>query len=156
MADNSSSHTGSEQARPAAQERVAWAFLPVAAVAAAAASAVACALLFALESALGIIDHSVSLPSMVGTGPASVTSVTAAAVVFSLIAAVAFAVIGAIGRRPIHVFRIVSVVALVLSLALPATVPGPPPVMRLGLALMHVVTWAINLGILTTLGRRSS
>lgn len=142
-------------AQPADVERVDWGRLPVAAVAAAAAAAVACALLFVLESAVGIIDSSVSLPSMIGTGPVSIASVAVAAAVYSVLAAIAFAVIGLI-RRPIRVFWIVSVVALLLSLALPFTVPGPPPGMRVGLALMHVATWAANVGILTTLARRSS
>ena len=142
-------------AQPADVERVDWGRLPVAAVAAAAAAAVACALLFVLESALGIIDSSVSLPSMIGTGPVSIASVAVTAAVYSVLAAIAFAVIGLI-RRPIRVFWIVSVVALLLSLALPFTVPGPPPGMRVGLALMHVATWAANVGILTTLARRSS
>lgn len=143
-------------AEPAAVERVDWGRLPLAAVAAAAAAAVACALLFVLESATGIIDSSVSLPSMIGVGPVSIASVTVAAAVYSVLAAVAFAVIGLIGRRPIRVFWIVSVVALLLSLALPFTVTGPPPGMRVGLALMHVATWAANVGILTTLARRQS
>lgn len=143
-------------AQPAAVERVDWGRLPLAAVAAVAAAAVACALLFVLESAVGIIDSSVSLPSMIGTGPVSIASVTVAAAVYSVLAAIAFAVIGLIGRRPIRVFWIVSVVALLLSLALPFTVPGPPPGMRVGLALMHVATWAANVGILTTLARRWS
>lgn len=142
-------------AQPADVERVDWGRLPVAALAAAAAAAVACALLFVLESAVGIIDSSVSLPSMIGTGPVSIASVAVAAAVYSVLAAIAFAVIGLI-RRPIRVFWIVSVVALLLSLALPFTVPGPPPGMRVGLALMHVATWAANVGILTTLARRSS
>lgn len=143
-------------AQPAAIERVDWGRLPLAAVAAAATAAVACALLFVLESAIGIIDSSVSLPSMIGTGPLSIASVTVAAVVFSVWAAIVFALIGLIGRRPILVFRIVSVVALLLSLAMPFTVPGPPTGMRVGLALMHVATWAANVGILTTVARRSS
>ena len=150
MASNISS-SGAVHAR----ERVAWARLPLAALLAAAVAAVACDLLFLLESALGVIDHSVSLPSVVGMGPVSITSVTASAVAGSVGAAIAFAVVGAIGRRPILVFWIVSAVALVLSLAMPATVPGPSTVMRLGLALMHVMTWAVNVAILTTVGRRS-
>jgi Family of unknown function (DUF6069) len=133
---------------------IAWPRVPLAAAAAVVASAVACAVLFLIESALGVIDHSVSVPSMIGTGPVSIASVAVAAAVYSVLAAVVFAVIVAIGRRPIRVFLIVSVVALVLSLALPATVPGPSPAMRLGLALMHVVTWAIDVTILTTVARR--
>ena len=149
MADNLSS----SKVQPA-QERVAWARLPMVALLAAVASAVGCALLFAAESRLGVIDHSVPLPSMVGTGPVSVTSVTVAAAAGSVWAAVAFAVTGAIGRSPIRVFRIVSAVALLLSLALPATVPGPSLAMRFGLALMHVLVWVTNVAILTTLGKR--
>jgi hypothetical protein len=141
-------------AASAIQERVAWARLPVAAVAAAAGAAAASALLFALESAVGVIDHSVAVPSLAGIGPVSFASVTTSAAVGSLGAAAAFAVVGAIASRPIRVFQLVSVVALVLSLAMPLTVPGPSPVMRVGLALMHVLTWAIAVAVLTTMGRR--
>lgn len=143
-------------ARTAAAERVVWTRFPAAAVAAVAVSVVACVLLFAVESALGIIDHSVSVPSMIGNGPVSAASVTVAAAGFSIGAVIVFAVIGLIGRRPILVFRIVSVVALLLSLTLPLTVAGPSPGMRAGLVLMHVSAWAVDVGILTTVAGRSS
>lgn len=128
--------------------------LPFAAVLAALAAAAACVVLFAVEAAVGIIDRSVSVPSMIGMGPVSPITVALSAVTGSVLATIAFAIIGAIGRRPVRVFWIVSLVALVLSLTMPATVPGPPPAMRVGLALMHVVTWAICATLLTRLAAR--
>lgn len=139
----------------AADEMVAWTRFPLAAVAAIGAAAAGAALLYGLESAVGLIDHSVALPSPVGTGPMSFASVATTAALASFWAAVAYAVIGLIGRRPITVFRTVATVAVVLSLAMPATIPGPPVGMRLGLGLMHVLTWAIDVAVLSTLARRS-
>jgi hypothetical protein len=144
--------TGSQQA---ADERVAWTRFPLAAVAAIVAAAAGAAVLYGLESALGLIDHSVALPSPAGTGPVSFASVASTAALASFWAAVAFAVIGLVGRRPITVFRTVATVVVVLSLAMPATIPGPPVGMRFGLGLMHVLTWATNVAVLTTLARRS-
>jgi hypothetical protein len=59
-------------------------------------------------------------------------------------------------RRPVRLFRIVAAVALMLSFVMPATVPDVPVAMRLSLALMHVVAWAVIVGLLTTLARNEA
>ena len=81
--------------------------------------------------------------------------VAISSVVGAIGAAVVFAVIGLFARRPVRLFRIVATVVLVLSFAMPATVPGVPVAMILSLEVMHVVAWAVSVGLLTTLARRA-
>ena len=76
-------------------------------------------------------------------------------VVGAIAAAIIFAVIGLFARRPVRLFRIVSVVALVLSFAMPLTIPGAPFAMVLSLEVMHVVAWAVIVWLLTTLARKA-
>jgi hypothetical protein len=71
-------------------------------------------------------------------------------------AAIVFAVIGLFARRPVRVFRIIAAVVLVLSFAMPATVPGLPVAMRLSLAVMHIVAWAVSVWLLTKLARQEA
>ena len=54
-----------------------------------------------------------------------------------------------------RLFRIIAAVVLVLSLVPPATVPDVPVAMRLSLAVMHVVAWAVSVGLLTALARQA-
>jgi hypothetical protein len=52
-------------------------------------------------------------------------------------------------------FRIVASALALLSLSTPASIPGPSSAMRLTMALMHVMVWAVSVGVLPTLaGRR--
>ncbi|HVF01469.1 MAG TPA: DUF6069 family protein [Rubrobacteraceae bacterium] len=53
-----------------------------------------------------------------------------------------------------RVFRIVAVVALVLSFATPLTIPGAPTSMVLTLELMHMVAALVIVSTLTTLTRK--
>src|SRR2546430_2769970 len=117
--------------------RLAWTRLPWVTALAAAAAAAANALLYAAESAAGVISPSVALPSMVGRGPVSYASVILTSIVVTVWAAIALAVIGLLSRRPVRVFWFVSAAGAALSLAMPVTVPGPAAAMRLGLAAMH-------------------
>jgi hypothetical protein len=64
-----------------------------------------------------------------------------------------FAVIGRFTRRPIRIFWGVAAVGLFLSF-LPIALVGATGSSAGTLALMHVVAAAINVGLLTTLGRK--
>lgn len=140
-----------QQARVGLARRVAWARLPWAAAAAAAAVAVANAIVYAAEWAAGVISPQVTLPSMLGVGPVTLVSVVVTSIVVTFGAAIVFAVIALLSQRPVPVFWVVSAVVAALSLAMPATVPGPAVGMRLGLALMHVIAWAVGAAVLTRL-----
>lgn len=70
----------------------------------------------------------------------------------TLVAALVFAAIGSFAKHPVRVFRLVSAVVLVISSAMPLTLPAPA-VMIASLEVMHVVAWAVIVGILTTFAR---
>jgi hypothetical protein len=131
--------------------RLSWSRLPLAAAAAVVAVAAANALLFAAESAAGVIPGDAAVPSMLGVGPVSYASVILTSVAVTAAAAGLLAVVALLSRRPVPVFWIVSGVLAALSLAMPATVPGAPAGMRVGLAAMHVVAWAVSAAVLTRL-----
>jgi hypothetical protein len=74
-------------------------------------------------------------------------------------AVIVFAAVGRLSRRPIQLFRTIAVIVLVLSflpdigLLMTGMMPGTSPIAVAGLALMHVVVWAITVWMLTTLAR---
>jgi hypothetical protein len=113
-------------------KRLLWA-TPLAAVAAAVGNAV----VYFVASALGAMPQDFVVQ---GSGPIT-------------LAPVIFAVVVLLSRRPIWTFRIVAVVALVLSFVTPLTIPGAPLSLILTLELMHVVAAVIITGVLTTLAR---
>lgn len=135
---------------------IGWRRLPAAALAAVVIAAAANAVVYWAARAAGAIPAKVSLPSMAGVAPLTVGVVVMTTIVAMLLATIVFAVTGLVARSPVRVFRVVASVALVFSFALPATVPGPPAVMRLTLVAMHVVAWAAAVGVLATLSRRPS
>jgi hypothetical protein len=82
--------------------------------------------------------------------------------VFSVVgvlgAVIVFAIIARFSRRPIRLFRIVALIVLLISfvpdIGLLATgAPGATPLSVGVLMLMHVVAWAISVGMLTRLTR---
>lgn len=123
----------------------------IAAVAAWAATAT----VYLLGILSGAVDEKVFLPSLVGMGPLSLASVSATTLAAVAAAGIMLAVVSVTTRRPATTFRILTSVLALLSLSMPATIPGPGPAMRLTMAAMHVVVWAICVGLLPTLvGRR--
>ena len=131
-------------------ERVVWRRLlwvaPLAMVAASVAN------LIVLWTAVALFP-SVSQFPMLGT-----PQVIASTVVYLLLAAVAFAVVGKLSSRPVYHYRIVAVVALLLSFGAPLSagagfMPGASAdaVTVVTLMLMHVVGAAITVGLFTTL-----
>lgn len=112
------------------------------------------AALFFLSSAAGFVDHRVDLPSVLGVGPLSLASVSATAALATFAAGVLFGVLARWTRRPVRNFRVVATALALLSLSMPATIPGPSIAMRLTMAGMHVIVWAVSVAVLTTLAAR--
>jgi hypothetical protein len=148
--------TERQTTRSASGEGISYGRLPGVALLAAVAAALANALVYFAASGLGTISQSILLPSPVGMSPLTVRLVVITSVIGAIGAAIIFALIGRFARHPVRLFRIVAGVVLVLSFSMPATVPGVPVAMKLSLAVMHVVTWAVSVGLLTTLVRREA
>lgn len=129
--------------------RIAWGQLSRAAALAVIAAVAGCAAVYAIASALGIVDRGVVLPSLLGMGPLSLASVSVTAAVATVATAIAFGVLAVTTRRPIRNFRVVATLLAVLSLSLPATIPGPPAAMRIAMAAMHALVWVVSVGVLT-------
>jgi hypothetical protein len=111
--------------------------------------------LYSLASAAGFIDQSVVLPSPVGMGPLSLASVAATAGLATLAAGVLQGVLAVTTSRPVRNFRILATGLALLSLSMPATIPGPSVAMRLTMGAMHLVVWAVSFGVLAGLATRS-
>ena len=141
--------------KPASKDRVAYGKLPWVALLAALAAAVANALVYFAASGLGFIPQSILVPTPSGEYPLTVAPVAVSSLVGAIGAAIIFAIIGLFARRPVRLFRIVAIVALVLSFAMPLTIPGAPVAMILSLEVMHVAAWAVIVGFLTTMARQA-
>lgn len=146
--------TEMQNKKAAGSERIAYGRLPGVVLLAAVAAALSNAFVYFAASGLGTISQSVLLPSPLGMSPLTVSLVVITSVIGAVGAAIIFALIGLFARRPVRLFRIVATVVLTLSFVPPATVPDVPVVMRVSLAVMHVVAWGVSVGLLTTLGRR--
>ncbi len=140
-----------QNARPASNDRIAYGKLPWVALLAALAAAVANALVHFAASGLRFIPQSILVPTPSGEHPLTVAPVAVSSLVGAIGAAIVFAIIGLFARRPVRLFRIVATVVLVLSFATPLTIPGAPAAMILSLEVMHVVAWAVIVGLLTTM-----
>lgn len=138
----------------AASETIAWGRMPWVALLAATGAALANAVVYSAASGLGAISQGVLLPSPAGESPLKVGLVATSSVMGTVGATIVFAIIGLFARRPVRPFRILAAVVLVLSFVMPATVPGVPVAMRFSLVVMHVVVWAVSVGLLTTLAHR--
>lgn len=110
--------------------------------------------LYSLAWTAGYVDQRVLLPSVLGMGPLSAASVSATAALATLGAGFLFGVLAWSTRRPVRNFRVLATVLAVLSLALPATIAGPSIAMRLTMAGMHVIVWAVSVGVLARLAAR--
>jgi Family of unknown function (DUF6069) len=140
-----------QNTKPASNERIAYGMLPWVALLAALTAAVANALVYFAASGLGFIPQSILVPTPSGEHPLTVAPVAVSSLVGAIGAAIVFAIIGLFARRPIRLFRIVATVVLVLSFAMPLTIPGAPVAMILSLEVIHVVAWAVIVGFLTTM-----
>ncbi|MBO0702548.1 MAG: hypothetical protein J2P38_06425 [Candidatus Dormibacteraeota bacterium] len=135
--------------------RLSWVRLIWATAVAGLVAVASTALVFTIASAARLVDERVVLPSLVGSGSLSLASVSISAAAAVVAAGIVLGVLAVIARRPARTFRIVATALAALSLAGPATIPGAPVAMRLVLAGMHLVVWAVCVWLLTWLaGRR--
>jgi hypothetical protein len=132
-------------------ERVALGRLWWASLLAGLAATVANVVVYLIASAAGAIPQTVLIPTPGGPMPVTVAAVIINSFLPAIVAGVFLALLNRFTRRPVRIFRIVSVVLLLLSFANPFTIPGAPIVMIVALNLMHVVAAAIIVGVLTTL-----
>ena len=119
---------------------------------AAAVAAVANVALYFIADALGAFPDTVQLPNGQALGPGPVIGVTIMGVVA---AAIVFAVLGRFSARPIRLFRIVALVALVLSFAPTFGIAGAGAAYIGSLLLMHVIAALAAVGFFTTLARKA-
>src|SRR5215467_12392893 len=133
---------------------IVWSRLPWATALAAAVAAGITSLIYLGAREIGDIDQAVVLPSLLGMGPFSLQSVAATAVSATLAAGGLLGVLALITRRPVRNFRFVATALALVSLTMPATIPGPPVQMRLTMAAMHVAVWAVAVSILPSLAVR--
>ena len=142
--------------KPAGSEGISHARLPWVALLVAVAAVLANVLVYFAASVLGTIPQSVLLPSPMGLSPLTLGLVVTASVIGAIGAALVFARIGLLAQRSVRLFRIVAAAVLVLSFVPPATIPGVPVAMRVSLGVMHVVAWAVGVGLLTALARQEA
>jgi hypothetical protein len=90
-----------------------------------------------------------------GQGPITFPMVVAMSAVGAVAGTLVYALVGRFARRPVRAFRVVSVLALVLSFAGPLTIPGAPPGMVVALLVMHIIAAVIVVGLLTTLAAKA-
>jgi hypothetical protein len=146
-------HTGGEEV--VRGERISWKRMPPVALLAALGAAVVNAIVYSGASGLGLIPQDVLVPGPGGEQPLTVALVVLGSVVGAVGGSGVFALIGTFAERPVRTFRIVAIVALAFSFASPLTIPDAPLPMVLSLEAMHVAAWAVTVGLLTTLARRT-
>ena len=112
------------------------------------------AVLYLLAVGGGLVDERVALPSLLGMGPLSLASVSLTTLAATVAAGIVLAAFFATTRRPVRIFRTVATVLALASLAMPLTIPGPPPAMRLTMGAFHIVVWSVSVGVLATLAGR--
>ena len=102
-----------------------------------------------------IADALLSTPLVVpeDAGTLNAVSVIVASMIGIGSAITVFAVLKRVTTRPVNIFRIVAVIAGLVSLAGPLGTPGIALPVRAVLALMHVVAAAIAIGVLTASSR---
>ena len=132
--------TSPQQAKQSATSL--WKAGLVASVVAAAANA----LIYGVARIAGTIPQSVEVDALSGNGPVTATAVIATSVLAVLVATLLYAVVRRIARRPERTFLIVGSLLLVISLAMPFSIPDVPMKMAVTLALMHVTTGVVALG----------
>jgi hypothetical protein len=135
--------------------RIAWSRLVGATALAAAVAAGVTSLIYLGARSAGLVNEAIALPSPLGMGPFSLASVSATAAGASVAAGLVLGVLALTTRRPIRNFRVLATALALMSLSMPATVPGVPVAMRLTMGAMHVVVWAVAIGILPAVADRA-
>src|SRR5690349_16226819 len=124
-----------------------WRRLPLAVAVGSALAVAGTEVVYLLAKTAGMIDDRVMLPSILGSGPLSAASVGATALMAAVSAGILLGIVMALSARPALHFRIAATALAALSLAMPATIPGPAAGMRAVMAAMHVVVWAACVGV---------
>lgn len=125
-----------------------WQWTGIAAV----GSAILNAILFYIADATGWIPRDFIIPS--AGQPITIGVVVFVTILGVVLGGVVFTGLARFTSRPISIFRIVGIVALVLSFASPATVPNAPLGFILTLEVMHIIPGVITIYALTTFTRR--
>ncbi len=133
-------------------ERVVWGRLVPAGALALVLAAAANAVVYLVASSLGAMPQNVDAN---GQGPITLSVVAAMSAVGAVAGTLVYALVGRFARRPVRAFRVVSVLALVLSFAGPLTIPGAPAGMVVALLVMHIIAAVIVVGLLTTLAAKA-
>ncbi len=133
---------------PVRSEHVVWGRLGPAGALALVLAAATNAVVYLVASSLGAMPQDVDAN---GQGPITLSMVVAMSAAGAVAGTLVYAVVGRFVRRPVRAFRLVAVIALVLSLAGPFTIPGAPAAMVAALLVMHVVAAGAVVGLLTTL-----
>jgi len=133
-------------------ERVAFRKLlwvgPVAAVAA----FVAVVVVFGIAGLFGVPLEVMAPPTYETLSPMEVSFIAQATIPPAIGATILLAILGRFTRRPFLIFQIVAAVFLLLSFGGPLSLPVSGLV-KLVLAIMHVVAASAIVGVLSTLGR---
>jgi len=119
---------------------------------AAAATAVANLIVFAIEKNLFGLELIMPLQPGAAPVPLPVTPVIITSAIPAIAATILFAILGRFAPRPALIFQIISVIFLIVSFGAPLTLPVDTAT-KIALSVMHVVAWAVIVGVLTTLGR---
>lgn len=137
------------------RERMSGATLPfwqaglIAAVSAAAGNAI----VYAIGRALETIPHSVTVAMGSGDEPITLTPVISSSILAALVGTMIYAVLRRFFTLPKRLFTIIGVILVLVSLAIPFSIPDVPAKMALTLCLMHLVAAIAILESITRLVR---
>jgi uncharacterized protein DUF6069 len=137
---------------PVRSEQVVWGRLVPAGALALVLAAAANAVVYLVASSLGAMPQDVDAN---GQGPITLPMVVVMSAVGAVAGTLVYALVGRLARRPVRAFRLVALIALVLSLAGPLTIPGAPAAMVAALLMMHIVAAVAVVGLLTTLAAKA-
>jgi len=80
--------------------------------------------------------------------------VVVSSVIPAIVATILLALLGRFTSKPIRIFPIVAIIVLLISLSGPFTQPSEVAVStKTGLAIMHLISGVVTIGVLTSLGR---
>jgi len=109
-------------------------------------AAAANALIYGVGRIAGTIPQSVEVDALSGNGPVTLATVIVTSVLAVVVATLFYAVLRRITRRPERIFLIAGSLLLVVSLAMPFSIPDVPMKMAVTLVLMHITTAIVALG----------
>lgn len=132
------------------EKQVSWKDTLIGLLLAIVASIIATVIAFYIVDAAGLIPDSVTIERMNGDNGAIGVGDVIGTVLFDwVIAGIVLLLLRAFTKRPLRIFLIIAVVALVASFALPAIqIDDIPAKMVVGLDILHVVAAVSGLGVL--------